>query len=326
MNVVVIGSGKLGQRHLRMWSKIKEVNIVGVIARNQQRLKTVAEKFSTNAYLNIAEAIQASHVDIIDICTPTHTHVDLIKEAAQAKKHIICEKPLALGKAEAKKAIRACEENNVQLFVGHTLRFFPKYQEARHLIKEGLIGKPGMIRLERGATRPLTSWYSDYEKSGGLFLDLGIHDLDWLLWTLGDVQEVMAQEISNAVGQLTYGLASIRMKSGAIATIKLSWEEKEFYSRFEVAGDQGTLTFDSRINEAFYLNVYEAIDEKGIKKELHELTVEQTQDPFHHQLEHFLNCIKGRETPIITPQEAFKAVALGEAILQSATRRKTVLL
>lgn len=328
MNVVVVGSGKLGQRHLQMWSNIKGVNIVGVIARNKERLEKVAKEFKTNFFLSIEEAVQYTHIDIVDICTPTHTHVELIKEAARMKKHVICEKPLALTKKEAEKALTVCQDHHVQMYVGHTLRFFPQYARARELIQKRMIGKADLVQLERGATRPITGWYSDYDKSGGLFLDLGIHDLDWLLWTLGDVQEVMAKEVKNTSRQLTYGLASLKMKNGSMATIKLSWEEEEFYSAFEAAGSKGLIAYDMRKNgEALELQVYQPSKEgASVRKKIQTHTNFEDENPFQRQLEHFLNCIKGNESPIVTPEEAIKAVELGEALIKAAKEGKSIVL
>ena len=104
-------------------------------------------------------------VDVIDICTPTHLHHEMVLQAAAAGKHIICEKPLARTVAQAQEMIRACRTAGVKLFVAHVVRFFPEYALAKAQIDHGKIGKPGVIRLTRGSYRPK-------KPSGNWFLDL----------------------------------------------------------------------------------------------------------------------------------------------------------
>lgn len=325
VKIVVVGSGKLGQRHLDVWSRMEGVEIVGVIARNKKRLHEVAEKYQTNAYLSITEAIASTNVDLFDICTPTHTHVELIIEAAQAGKHVICEKPLALYKEDAKKAISICEQNQVHLLIGHTLRFFPEYFQARKSLLNDEIGEIGMIRMERGVPHPPKSWYGDEEKSGGLFLDLGIHDFDWLLWSVGDVHTVMANDIkySNS-NELAYGMVTLRMVNGSIAYVELSWAEPEFYSLFEISGSKGMISYDSRKNNLLEFQPHSELDIKSDEKEVKVPSRIQQKDPFYRQLEHFLNVILGKEFPIVTAKDAMKAVELSEAIIKSAKNDQPV--
>jgi len=319
MKIIVIGSGRLGQRHLDVWSQMDEVEIVGIIARNKTRLKDVANTYGINSYGSIAEAIAKTDVDIFDICTPTNTHVSLIKEAAKAKKHIICEKPLSLNVETAKEAATVCAQNNVQLLIGHTLRFFPEYMKARKQILEGAIGKPGVIRMKRGVPHPSfnSSWYADEKKSGGLFVDLGIHDFDWLLWTFGEVQRVMARHVKYAKdngNHLEYGLVTLRMSDGTIAYVELSWAEHAFHSSIELAGSKGMITYDHDQSKSLELHIRsQDASKSGRKPPKHILK----KSPYYRQLKHFLNCILGKEEPVITVDEAIQAVKVTEAIVKS---------
>ncbi|MFC5464943.1 Gfo/Idh/MocA family protein [Lederbergia graminis] len=310
MKVAVIGSGKLGQRHLNTWSQMDGVEIVGVIARNQVKLQEVAAKYETTPYESLQDLIAKTDVDIIDICTPTYSHGEFIKEAAQAQKHIICEKPLAINSEEAEKLISICEDNGVQLLVGHTLRFFPEYANARNQIHNGAIGTPGVIRMSRGVPYPqVNSWYTDDSKSGGLFLDLGVHEFDWLIWTFGDVKRVMAKRVQRE--DMEYGLITVRMEDGTIAHIELSWAETQFRASYELAGDKGMITynyddstpiaFQSRHNREYQL------PRTALKK-----------DPYYRQLEHFIQILSNQTEPIVTAHDALKAIQLAEAARKSA--------
>ena len=322
MKIAVIGSGKLGQRHLNAWSEIDGVEIVGVIARSKTRLNEVANKYEVTAYTSIQDLLADTDVDVFDICTPTHTHMELVKEAANAKKHVICEKPLALSSEEAEEMIAVCEENNVQLLVGQTLRFFPEYANARNQILNGAIGKPGVIRMVRGVPYPdQSSWYADESKSGGLFVDLGIHDLDWLLWTFGDVKRVMAKRVkrSNETGNIEFGFITLKMADGTICYVELSWAETKFHASFELAGDKGMISHNHDDSNPLALQTHSQ-DMVDLPRSVLE------KDPYHRQLEHFVNCLLGKEEPIVTAAEAKKALQVAQAAVQSAEEGQPVTL
>ena len=328
MKIAVIGSGKLGKRHLEVWSELEGAEIVGIITRNPAELKELAEQYGTKAYGSISEALECTDVDVFDICTPTYTHLDSIKEIANAKKHVICEKPLALNSDDAQEAIAVCEENGVKLLVGHTLRFFPEYANAREQILKGAIGRTGIIRMERGVPHPPASnpWYADEKKSGGIFLDLGIHEFDWLLWTLGDVERVMAQHVKHGdkdKGFLEYGLVTLKMADGTIAYVELSWAETEFRTSFELTGNKGMITYNHEESNSLSLHIHSQETEAKSGVQIPGGLLEK--DPYYRQLEHFLNCLLDKEDSIITAIEAGKAIKVAQAVVKSVELGQPVL-
>ncbi|WP_062105831.1 Gfo/Idh/MocA family protein [Bacillus niameyensis] len=325
MKIAVVGSGKLGQRHLDKWQKIEGVTVVGLVARNSEKLNKVAEKYGVQPFTSLEELLTATDVQVIDVCTPTDTHVELVKKAANAKKHVICEKPLALTSAEAIEMINVCKENNVQLLVGHTLRFFPEYANAREQVKNGLIGNPGVIRLIRGVPYPSErTWYADESRSGGLFLDLGTHEFDWLCWTFGGVKRVMAKKVkhsSEEAGNMEYGFATLKMNDGTIAYVELSWAEPKFQASFELTGDKGMITYD--YDQSFPLTVKlrsPNTESAPIPKSM------MHKDPYERQFEHFVQCIQGNEDPVVTAEDALMAIQVAEAAVKSAQTGQPVTL
>ncbi|GIN74645.1 dehydrogenase [Bacillus sp. J14TS2] len=319
MKIAVVGIGKLGQRHLDKWKEIADVEVVGIVARNQEKLQVIAEKYDAKPFTSLEELLNQANVDVVDVCTPTATHGEFVKQAAQAKKHVICEKPLALTSKEANAMIQACEENQVHLLVGHTLRFFPEYANAREQVKNGKIGQPGVIRLTRGVPFPSgREWYADEEQSGGLFLDLGSHEFDWLQWTFGDVTRVMAKHIKRE--QLEYGFVTVRMTDGTIAYVELSWAETQFQATYELAGDKGMLTYDHNATVPVSLDLRASEPSVQLPKSL------MHKDPYQRQFEHFKDCITGKAEPIVTAVDAAKAIELAEAAVQSSATGQPVTL
>ena len=141
--------------------------------------------------------------DIIDICTPTPLHRDYVERAAAAGKAIFVEKPLARTLADCDAMVAAVNRAGVPAMPGHVVRFFPEYAAAKRLVDAGGVGKPAAIRTARLAGFPgqegRPNWYADPQQSGGLVLDLILHDFDWLRWTFGPITRVYAKGLYGKV-------------------------------------------------------------------------------------------------------------------------------
>lgn len=318
MNVAVIGIGKLGQRHLDKWAEIDGVTVVGVIARRDSELKRISDQYGTLPYKSIEELLAEQPVDVIDICTPTHTHYLFIQEAARAGIDIICEKPIALTFQEAEKAMKYCRRHQVQLFVAHTLEFFPVYEMTKRFIHDGRLGKTVKIKLARGVPYPADAraWYVDVKKSGGLFLDLGVHEFEWLLTTFGDVIDVSTRNVRFSPADektVIYGVVQLQFVNGITAEIELSWDEPAFRASFEMSGETGTLTY-RHVDEAPVFT-----DHEGMRSRPELFRVLSPIDPYIRQLSHFKRCIEGQEEPILSYTNAAKAVQIAELATKSVT-------
>lgn len=317
MNIAVIGIGKLGQRHLDKWLEIEGVNVVGIIARDKTELKRVSRHYHTNYYQSIEALLEHESVDLIDICTPTHTHSMFIKQVAQAGVHVICEKPIALTFSEAQKAMEVCEEANVELFIAHTLAFFPIYEQMTEYLKQNVIGDHAEIHMARGVPYPADQreWYVDEEKSGGLFLDLGVHEFAWILATYGDVKSVQTRDVRyhEVHETIIYGVVELVLRSGVIATIELSWDEPAFRASFEAKGSTGIISYN-HTNEVPHVTYFDEIqDPQDLFKNL------STVDPYVRQLSHFIHCLQGQVEPKLLNSHAAQAVQIAELARRSVT-------
>ncbi|HTW09155.1 MAG TPA: Gfo/Idh/MocA family oxidoreductase, partial [Acidimicrobiales bacterium] len=141
--------------------------------------------------------------DAVVLATPTDTHARLVVEAARAGCHVFCEKPLGRTATEAVGSLTACREAGVKLSVGHVVRYFPAYARIAEMVKSGQIGAPGLAKCQRVSGPPgaVRQWYGDASRSGGLLLDMGVHDFDWLRWCLGPVRRVSAVTSRSDLGQ-----------------------------------------------------------------------------------------------------------------------------
>ncbi len=191
---------------------------------------------------------EAEHIDIVDVCVPTFLHKSYVMKAADAGKHVICEKPLARSLEDAREMLDYCREKDVRLFVGHVLRFFPEYREAKALVDQGAIGDVAVVRTTRGGGFPMAwnNWYADFQNSGGLVLDMIIHDFDFLRWCFGEVERVYAKSLfGRGHYGMDYALVTLRFASGVIAHVEGTWAHESFSMKFELAGKSGIIDYDS---------------------------------------------------------------------------------
>jgi len=160
-------------------------------------------------------------VDAIDVCLPTYLHKEAVELAAHHGKHVFCEKPIALTVDDANAMISTCNSNGVKLGIAHVVRYFPEYEMAHDMIASAGWGQIGVVRFSRTGPFPKgwNNWYADFQLSKGVFVDLSIHDFDFLNWCFGPVERVQARKVSTE-RPMEYGLAVVRMKSGVIAHVR----------------------------------------------------------------------------------------------------------
>jgi predicted dehydrogenase len=214
MKIGIVGAGFMGKTHAAGWADTP-ATVVGFTAETPPEAEALAKRYNANVYSSLDEMLP--DVDVVDICSPTHLHYEMALKVAAAGKHIICEKPLARTTRQAQEIVTACQQTGVQLLVAHVVRFFPEYALAQAAVAEGQIGKPAVIRLQRGSYRPKKpagNWFLDEVKSGGILMDLMIHDYDYARWVAGDVESVSAQRVTELhLDAPDYGLVILSHRS-----------------------------------------------------------------------------------------------------------------
>ncbi|MBE5800431.1 MAG: Gfo/Idh/MocA family oxidoreductase [Clostridiales bacterium] len=196
MNILLVGLGGMGTCHYMNYLEIEGANVAACVGRTDSDQASAA-KWNLPIYESIAEACTTHEIDVIDVCAPTYLHKALVLEAAKQKKHIICEKPVALNLRDAKEMYAAAEENGVQLYIAQVLQFTREVETLREVIADKRYGKPLDGCFERLTACPKWSqggWLLDKEKSGLLPFDLHIHDLDVIVSMFGKPDDVIFTE------------------------------------------------------------------------------------------------------------------------------------
>ncbi len=326
----------MGRVHAAAYAKLPDVSLVGIVDSDREAAEALARVHGVPAtYSDLTTALHDVACDVVDLCVPTHLHSTYAVAAAERGKHVICEKPIARTLDQARAMLDACRTYGVQLLVGHVVRFFPNFVRAKALMESGRIGQVAVARMFRGGQFPRgwDDWYRDVDRSGGVMLDLMIHDFDFLRWTFGPVARVYAKSVHDAAAPLAYALCTLRFQSGVIAHVEGSWAHEGFSTRFEFAGSQGILEEDSRYTAPLWVHerasaaTGRAADgggaaAGGVAVPLSPVFV----NPYEAEIDHFIRVIRGEETPRVTAMDAYEALRIALACAESAQTGRPVAL
>jgi predicted dehydrogenase len=320
MRIGIVGAGFMASTHAAGWTETP-AEIAGFVHRTEEGARPLASQYGAQAYPDL-DAMLAD-VDVVDICTPTHLHYEKVLQAAAAGKDIVCEKPLARTLEQGQAMIAACRNVGVKLLVAHVVRFFPEYALAKAAIDRGEIGQPAVVRIARESSGPMNvmdTWFGDLEKSGGMILDLMIHDFDYARWVAGEVATVFAKSIqaSHNGAARDHGLAILTHRNGAICHVAGSWAlpPPEFHTRFEIAGTEGLIEFDSEATKPIHAYLF-----GGEVGELADVPVPGSplnESPYTTEIKAFYEAL-AHDAPLpVTAEDGLAALQIALAALESA--------
>ncbi len=313
--VGIVGSGGMGGWHASRWRALP-VELTGFYDADPERAAIQAEKYGVQVFTSLDVLLEQS--DIVDICTPPANHASITIAAAQAGKHVVCEKPIARHLKDAQAMIEACETAGVRLFVAQVVRFFPEFVRAREVLLSGALGRLGVVRTVRGGARPeARAWFADVAQSGGVILDVGIHDLDYLRWLCGDVTRVFARGLTFQNLKADHALIILRFANGVIGHVESSWAfpAGTFRTFLELAGTEGMLVQDSDDTQPLLVEFHDG----QAPTELPEFddTPFVYDDPYYLELRHFLEALDSGAELRVTPRDALEALRLALAAIES---------
>ena len=304
--------------HAERWRQLP-VDLRGFFAPTAAHAEQLAHQHGVRAFSSL-EALLLE-VDVVDVCTPTSEHMVPVLAAAAAGKHIVCEKPLARHVADGQAMIDACAAAGVRLFVAQVVRFFPEFARAKEVVDGGSLGKVGVVRTVRGGNFPRPeSWYGDFRKSGGVVLDLAIHDIDYLRWLCGDATRVFARGLTfEGIPATDHVLITLRFAGGAIGHIEGSWAYPpgNFRTFLEVAGDEGLLQVDNLQTVPLTLVMQHDPNAPEGAVTIPGGFLAPEDDPYYRELKHFLDCLDSGDRFLVRPEDALEALRIALAAIES---------
>lgn len=249
LNAAVIGAGRIGKIHAEnLVQRIPDTRVVAITDVNLAAAQETAARLNIpHASADYRDALRDG-IDAVIICSSTDTHTQFIIEAAQAGKHIFCEKPIDLSLQRIDAALAAADKAGVKLQIGFNRRFDPNFRRVRDAVERGEIGQPHRLHIiSRDPAPPPASYV---RVSGGMFVDMTIHDFDMARFLIGaDVDEiytvagVMVDPAIGAEGDVDTALIVLRFANGVIGSIENSRQAVYGYDqRVEVFGSGGSIS------------------------------------------------------------------------------------
>jgi myo-inositol 2-dehydrogenase/D-chiro-inositol 1-dehydrogenase len=257
LKIGVIGTGRIGKVHIAsLVQNVPQAEVVAIADINLKSAKEVAKAFGiATVYSNYKDLLKHPEVDAIAICSPTDTHAKYIVDAAKAGKHIFCEKPVDLSLEVIKGAIKAVEKAGVKMMIGFNRRFDPNFLKIKQLVVDGKIGDPYILKITSRDPAPPPAGY--IAASGGMFMDMTIHDFDMARYITGsEVTEVYAKAavlVDPAIGKagdIDTAVITLSFANGAIGVIDNSRKAVYGYDqRVEIFGSKGMICTDNNFPE-----------------------------------------------------------------------------
>jgi len=328
VNVGLIGAGRIGRLHAEHLAfRIPQANLLAVSDIILEAAQKCAAEFGIpKAIQDHREIMEDPNIEAVVICSSTDTHAQMIEEAAAAGKHIFCEKPIDFDLARIDRALAAVEEAGVKLQVGFNRRFDPDFRRVRELVAAGKIGEPHILRITSRDPAPPPIEY--VKVSGGIFLDMTIHDFDMARYLIGsEVEEiyavggVMVDPAIGEAGDIDTAVITLRFENGVIGTIDNSRRAVYGYDqRVEVFGSGGMVAVSNKTPDSAVVS-----DAEGVHGPLPlYFFIERYVDSYIAEMEAFIECIQQDRMPPVTGIDGRIPVVMGYAARRSYEENRPV--
>jgi myo-inositol 2-dehydrogenase/D-chiro-inositol 1-dehydrogenase len=328
VNVGVIGAGRIGRVHAENLAyRIPEANVVAIADIFVEAAQQAADTYGIPAVFKDQRAIMENkEIEAVIICSSTDTHAQFIEEAAAAGKHIFCEKPIDFDLKRIDRALAAVDRAGVKLQTGFNRRFDPSFKHVRDLVAGGKLGVPHLVHIMSRDPAPPPIEY--VKVSGGLFLDMTIHDFDMARYLIGsEVEEVYAMggvmvdpKIGEA-GDIDTALVSLRYANGALGSIDNSRQAVYGYDqRVEVFGSKGGVVVRNNTPDNAILSNAEGVYSA---KPLY-FFIERYTEAYVAEMKEFITCIVEDRTPSVTGIDGRIPVVMGLAAVKSYRENRPV--
>lgn len=332
VRVGLIGAGFIADIHAHAFRHhVHYAEVVAVASRTPGKAdRFAAERGIPNAHADYRALLERSDIDLVTIAIPNDLHCQAVCDAAEAGKHVVCEKPLCRTMAEADRMIEACRHNNVLLMYAEELLFAPKYVRARQLVDEGGLGRPFLVKQWEEHDGPHEPWFWDVNRSGGgVLLDMGCHSIEYARWVLGKppVKSVSATLGTFVHKEKTQGedhsVVVVEYEGDRVGLAENSWAKGGGVDdRAEIYGSEGHTRADLLHGNAlrtFSRTGYGyAVEKAGATTGWSSTMYEEVWNyGFPQELQHFVNCVRGAETPEETGVDGREVLKIIYAAYQS---------
>jgi len=248
--VALVGCGRIAGTHFEALSKISALRLTAVCDILPERAKAAGEQYGVPRFTSYEKMLAEAQCDIVAICTPSGLHAQHGILAAKAKKHVVCEKPMAISLSAADELVQACDDAGVRLFVVKQNRLNPAIQLLKRAIDRGRFGRIYMANTTVRWARPQeyydqAPWRGTWEFDGGAFMNQASHYVDLIQWLVGPVESVLAKTatLARKIEAEDTGVAILKFRSGALGVIEVTMltYPKNLEGSITILGEHGTV-------------------------------------------------------------------------------------
>ncbi|MEE4285769.1 MAG: Gfo/Idh/MocA family oxidoreductase [Mariniphaga sp.] len=351
-NIAILGCGKVAHLHANAIQNLTNAKLAAVWSRSKKSADEFARQYETRAFESISEMVKTARIDLALICTPHPFHRDPAIEAAQAGANILVEKPLASTLEDADAIIEACKNSGVKLGVISQRRWYAPVMRVKKAIDAGKIGKPVFGTINMLGWRDKNYYDADEWRGtwnmegGGVLVNQAPHQLDLLLWYMGEIDEVYGlwKNLNHPYIEVEdTAVAVVKFKTGGIGNIIVSNSQKPgIYGKVHVHGENGASigvqtdggamfvagmsnVLEPPVNDLWTVPGEEKLLSKWIKKDSELFNaIDPTVFYMERQIEDFLEALETNREPMVTGEDGRRTVELFTAIYRSARDNKPV--
>ena len=331
--VALLGAGFIGEIHLESYRRfVPEAEVTTVYSGTERHAEEFARRHHIPRwYSNIDELLAHADCEVVDIGLPNFLHAQVAIAAARAGKHVIVEKPLCMTLEEADQMMDVCKQARRKLMYAEQLCFSPKYERIRHLIAEGAIGRPYLIKQSEKHSGPHSDWFYDVDRAGGgVLMDMGCHALGWFRWMLN---RAAATSVYASMGTVLHkgrtkgedqSIMIVEFENGVTGLAEDSWARHGgMDDRVEVYGDQGVTyadLFQGNSALTYSLKGYGYAAEKAGSTQgwTFSMFEEAFNQGYPQELRHFMQCVREDIEPLVTAVDGRAVLEMTYAAYQSA--------
>lgn len=328
LNVGSIGLGRLGRIYAdHLAHRVPNANLIAVADIQEKLAESLARDFGIPKwYTNHQDLIADKEIDAVVVVSPTSTHRDVVIEAVKYDKAIFCEKPISISLEQASEMLQAVEKTGVFFQMGFQRRFDKGYVAAKQKLKEGVIGTPVLLKSTSRDPYAPPMEFCNPKVSGGLILDMGIHDFDVARMFIGDVKSVyaigcvLAYPEMKKIGDIDNAVVNMYFENGALGVVDLSRNAVYGYDiRAEILGTKGTLKI-GYMRETPIL----VMNKQGITHDVVPYFMERFGDAYLAQIQDFVNSVLQDKEPSITGADGVAALIVSLAATKSFKENRPV--
>ena len=328
LRIGIVGWGFMGKMHFRCYKSDTNMEVTAICdadAKQLQNSSGVAGNISgaeddldlsnIALYSDLSKMLAEEKLDALSIASPTFLHASQTIEALNVGVHVFCEKPMALNSGDCREMAEVAKQSGKTLQIGHCIRFWPEYVQAKEIIDTQKYGKVLAATFQRLSLTPTWSWdncFLDGKRSGGAMLDLHIHDTDYVQYVFGMPKEVFSRGVIGPSGEFDHTVTQYFYGNDCVITAEGGWIMAPgfgFEMSFKIMLEKATLVYSSAQEPTFRIF---PIDGETIIPEI------PTGDGYSFEIQHFVDTLSGKAVPsIITPEQSGDSVKIIEAEKES---------